>query len=364
MTDTCAGQIVAFYLFDIAETIDLASVPPLIGAPGVAARLAPKPTTPAYVQYEKPPLVFDGEVFGAGDVAGFRPRVRLYNYGVVSIALVREFVGPWRDFTALGASFVESADLERQAEQLCRTVAARVQPALREVRQEYLSEDYVAFALHRMDPPLSSEELVATRGRDIAALLRGEPQPLSDQEIESVLHHRISYLANDLVVPTWNAAFIYDTPVGIQAALEILEFANSQLLEFRYYDQRLDRELTAIYARLDQPRRFDQWRGSRYAREARRVHSLVIDLNELTDRTENAVKFIGDLYAVRLFRLTAERFGLATWKSDVDAKVGTLNEISRFAVEQSSMTRAEFLELAIVLILVFELILFFMGVMP
>jgi hypothetical protein len=232
------------------------------------------------------------------------------------------------------------------------------------VREEYLSEDYLAFALHRIDPPPSSEELVAARGRDIAALLRGERQPLSDQEIESVLRHRISYLANDLVVPTWNAAFVFDTPVGIQAALEILEFANSQLLEFRYYDQRLDRELTAIYARLDQPRRFEQWRGSHYAREARRVHSLVIDINELTDRTENAVKFIGDLYAVRLFGLTAERLGLATWKSDVDAKVGTLNEISRFAVEQSSMTRAEFLELAIVLILVFELILFFMGVMP
>ena len=364
MADTCAGQIVAFYLFDIAETIDLAAVPPLIGAPGVAARLAPKPTTPAYVQYEKPPLVFDGEVFGVGEVAGFRPRVRLYSYGVVSIALTREFAGPWTDFTALGASFVESADLERQAEQLCRTVAARLQPALRDVRQEYLSEDYLAFALHRIDPAHSSEELVETRGRDIAALLRGERQPLSDQEIESVLRHRISYLANDLVVPTWNAAFVYDTPVGIQAALEILEFANSQLLEFRYYDQRLDRELAAIYARLDQPRRFDQWRGSRYAREARQVHSLVIDINELTDRTENAVKFIGDLYAVRLFRLTADRLGLSTWKSDVDAKVATLNEISNFAVEQASMTRAEFLELAIVLILVFELILFFMGVMP
>ena len=367
MADTCAGQIVAFYLFDIAETIDLAAVPPLIGAPGVAARLAPKPTTPAYVQYEKPPLVFDGEVFGAGEVAGFRPRVRLYSYGVVSIALTREFAGPWTDFTALGASFVESADLERQAEQLCRTVAARLQPALRDVRQAYLSEDYLAFALHRIDPAHSSEELVETRGRDIAALLRGERQPLSDQEIESVLRHRrprVSYLANDLVVPTWNAAFVYDTPVGIQAALEILEFANSQLLEFRYYDQRLDRELTAIYARLDQPRRFDQWRGSRYAREARQVHSLVIDINELTDRTENAVKFIGDLYAVRLFRLTADRLGLSTWKSDVDAKVATLNEISNFAVEQASMTRAEFLELAIVLILVFELILFFMGVMP
>ncbi len=55
--------------------------------------------------------------------------------------------------------------------------------------------------------------------------------------------HRISYLATDLVVPTWNAAFIYDTEAGARGILEILEFANSQLLEFRYYDTLLDAEM-------------------------------------------------------------------------------------------------------------------------
>ena len=364
MADRCAGQVVAFYLFDIAETIDLAEAPRLVGTPGVAARLAPKPTTPTYVQYDRPPVSFDGEALGVREIAGFRARVRLYDYGVISIALTREFDGTWGTLTRLGADLIESAELEKGAEQLCRHAVDRVREALRDVREDYLSEDYLVFAVHRLDPPLSSAELVAQRGDDIAALLRGERQTLSGQEIESVLRRRISYLANDLVVPTWNAALVYDTPVGTQAALEILEFANSQLLELRYYDQLLDRELTAVYARLDHPRRLDQWLGSRYAREARQVHSLVIDVNELTDRTENAVKFIGDLYAVRLFRLTAERLGLATWKADVDAKLTTLTDISRFAAEQSSMRRAEFLELAIVLILIFELILFFVGVMP
>ena len=36
---------------------------------------------------------------------------------------------------------------------------------------------------------------------------------------------------------------------------------------------------------------------------------------------------------------------------------------TRFAVEQSSMARGQFLELTIVLILVFELVLIFLGVM-
>jgi hypothetical protein len=217
--------------------------------------------------------------------------------------------------------------------------------------------------VNQLDHPQTADELLALRGTEIAALLRGERQTLSGQEREAVLRHRISYLADDLVVPTWNAAFVHDTPAGAQAALEILEFANSQLLEFRYYDERLDSELAAIYARLQRPRWYDQWIGSHYARTARHVHALFIDVNEIADRTENALKFTGDVYAARLFTLVTERFGLATWKADVGSKLKTLDDISRFAVEQSSMSRGQFLEVTVVLILVLELVLVFMGVM-
>src|SRR5205085_290344 len=192
----------------------------------------------------------------------------------------------------------------------------------------------------------------------IAAMLRGERQRLSEQEEGTILRHAISYLTNDLVIPTWNAAFVYDTPAGAQAALEILEFANSQLLEFRYYDELLDRELASIYARLQRPKWYDEWIGSRYARAARQVHSLFIDVNELTDRTENTLKFVGDIYAARLFGLVADRLGLDKWKADVEGKLKTLDDIYRFAVEQSSMSRGQFLELTVVLILILELILF------
>src|ERR1019366_6362101 len=155
----------------------------------------------------------------------------------------------------------------------------------------------------------------------------------------------------------------YDTPTGAQAAFEILEFANSQLLEFRYYDQLLDDQLSAIYARLQHPRWFESWLGWRYTRAARQVHALFIDVNELTDRTENTLKFIGDIYAARLFTLVADRLGLERWKANVGEKLKTLDDIYRFAVEQSAMSRGEFLELTVVVILILELVLIVMGVM-
>jgi hypothetical protein len=90
---------------------------------------------------------------------------------------------------------------------------------------------------------VTGTDLLTTHGGAIAQLLRGEQELLSDQEREEVLRHRISYLATDLVVPTWSAAFVFDTDAGAEGILEILELANPQLLEFRYYDRLLDEEL-------------------------------------------------------------------------------------------------------------------------
>ena len=65
--------------------------------------------------------------------------------------------------------------------------------------------------------------------------------------------------------------------------MELLEFANSQLLQFRYYDDLLDTVLAQIYGRLQTARWFGGWGSRRYTRAAQHVHALFIDVNELTD---------------------------------------------------------------------------------
>jgi hypothetical protein len=363
VADIRSAQVVLYYLFDVAETVDLQAVPNLIQGPTTAARLAPKTATPAYVQYDKPPLVFDGDAVGLAESNGFRVRFRVYDYGVISVALTRGFSGSWPDLVDAGQSLIENDELERDAERLYRVVLERLRPAMEGLRGLHLSEDYLVYAVHELDEPMTADRLLTTHGAEIAAMLRGERQRLSEQEESRILSNRISYLADDLVIPTWNAAFVYDTPAGAQAALEIVEYANSQLLQYRYYDERLDQELTSIYADLQKPRWYDRWIGSRYERAARRLHALFIDVNEITGRTENALRFTADVYAARLFGLIAGRLVLDAWKGSVAGKLRTLDDIYRFAVEQTSMARGEVLELAIVLILVFELLLFFLGIM-
>jgi hypothetical protein len=355
-----AGHITAFYLFDVADEVDLAAVPRLLEAQAVPARLVPKPQTPASVQYQQPPLVIDGEALGLPALRGCRQRFKVFDYGVISLALTLPVTGTWADLQNATQKIV---GLDDQAQEWGRQIFEKLRPCLVRSHPPSLTEDYLVYAITELDEPLTADRLIAEHGETIVALLRGEaPGTLSAQERDEVLRHRISYLVDDLVVPTWNAAFVYDTEAGTQAALEIFEFANSQLLEFRYYDDLLASELERIYDELQKPR-WHNALGPRYVRAAQRLHALFIDVNELTDKTENALKMVGDVYAARLYALAAARLGLDRWKGNVEEKLDTLDDIYRFTVDQTQMSRGHLLELIVILILVVELALVFMGIM-
>jgi len=357
-----SATVTAFYLFDVAEQIDLTRLRTLIRG-GETARLTSKSTAPSYMQYQTPPVVADGDMLGIAPIDGFRARVKFFDYGVMSLALSRSFAGSWQELVAISQQYIENDALERRAEEAVRQVLARCAETMTKTHEKFLAEDYLTLAVTGLAVPATAERLVAERSHELAQLLRGERAPLSHQEEEEVLRNRLSYLADDLVIPTWNGAFIYDTESGAAATLELCEFANSQLLEFRYYDELLDTELGQIYATLQKTSWWNSLSGRGYIKAANQLHSLFIDVNEITDRTENALKFVGDIYSARVFNLVAARLGLGRWKQSVEEKLETLDDIYRFAVEQVAISRGQFLELTIILILVFELILFFLGIM-
>ena len=72
------GYITAFFLFDVADAIDLQRVRAEIDAT-VAARLTTKPAAPPYLQYQQPPLTLDGTVIGTGEVDGCRVRFKAFD---------------------------------------------------------------------------------------------------------------------------------------------------------------------------------------------------------------------------------------------------------------------------------------------
>jgi hypothetical protein len=356
-----SGRVIAYFLFDVAETIRLEALRSAVGTAARDTQFATRIAAPTYIQYQPPPITLSGDVLGCAHIEGFGVTFKFYEYGVISVALTMDFQGTWDELVTLGQSVTASTSLSGGAHRACERVVQRLKDAIVTPQTAFLTEDYFVFLVRQHDPPKTAHSLLADHGADVARLLRGERRPLSHEEREDILRHRLSYFPEDVVIPTWQAAFVYDNddPGGV---LEIIEFANSQLLEFRYYDDLLDNELTRLYGQVQRLRWYDSLVGGRHGRAARRLHSVFIDTTDLADRAENALKMVGDVYAARVFNLVASRVGLGSWKAAVREKLKTLDNINGFLVDQVSMTRAHFLELTIIAILLFELGMFLAGI--
>jgi hypothetical protein len=215
------------------------------------------------------------------------------------------------------------------------------------------------FHIREIDGSSSMSDLIQTQGAHIAQVVRGDTGYLAESERNEVLQSRISYYANDLAVIGWNAAFIYDSTAGAETAVQLLEYANSQLLEFRHYDDLLTEELERVYTLLDEGTGiFARWR---LARSATRLHTVLLDVAELTEHADNAIKFLSDMFSARLYKLAAQKVGVPDYKDLVTRKVRNAEELYRFMVDQFNQSRAFFLELTVVIILVIELVYLFRG---
>ena len=109
-------------------------------------------------------------------------------------------------------------------------------------------EDYVIYHIESFAPSFDVNALSSTKAQWIAKILRAEEQPLSSQEVEDALSAKIAFGLDDLTIVDWNAALIVDREGDDIRA--VLEFANVELLEMRYLDQKLDRAMDRAYEAL------------------------------------------------------------------------------------------------------------------
>ncbi len=352
------GSILVLIQFDVCEEIRLDQLRQIFGARTVAQPSLKHPA-PGYVRYQRPPVVepIDALVLESGE--RLEGQIKYYDYGVVSVVFELPFSGDWDKLIRLGSRWVWDVDFAGHASRLARQKLQYAAPALVKPYKDWLSEDYFIFHLREITGLPSAIDLCQIYGARIAQLVRGENAPLADDERNEILKSRISYYPNDLAVIGWNAAFLYDSPAGAETAIQLLEYANSQLLEFRHYDELLTRELESVYASLDEGTGIlARWR---LARAATKLHTVLLDVNELTEHADNAIKFLSDMFSARLYKLAASKVGVPDYKDLVTQKVQTAEELYRFMVDQFNQSRAFFLELTVVIILVIELIWLFRG---
>lgn len=359
----CRGSFRALLLYDVAEEFDLDDLRRRIGVERPGRSPGFKAPAPGYVRFEKPPVLESCDPIRLATGESANASLRYFDYGVVSLEIEMPFETDWPGLIALSNRWIEAGEVERRGPKTIRDRLARVQPAAHKVYAEWLDEAYYVIHLREVcaesGAPATGSQLLAQYGREISQVIRGETQPLSEAEQKEVLAASVSYYPNDLLVVGWLAAVIYDTPEGAAPLVQLLEYANTQLLEYRRYDEILTAVLKDAYAAME--RRggiFSRWRLSR---DATRLNQLRLDVTELTERADNAIKFLSDMYYARAYRLAAAKVGAGDYRGLVDQKLRIAGELYDFMVNEFRESRSFILELLVIVILIIELIPIFRG---
>jgi hypothetical protein len=238
--------------------------------------------------------------------------------------------------------------------ELLAQISAIFAPAMLRPAASLLEEDYLIGTVQAFDATPTADALPALI--DLVPLLSGEARPLSDDVKRELLRHRFSYYEDDLAVLTWDRAFVYE-PRGDSDVVDVLDIANAQLLEMRYYQRLLDAELPRMYDSVEAMRRTSRLFGTqRFANLARRLYTLVGEVTELREKLDNALQITEGVYLARVYATALELFRVPEVSAAVDRKLATIRDTYAALYDEASAARGALMETVIVVLILVEVI--------
>jgi len=288
------------------------------------------------------------------ELAAFRTggsvETTFYDFGGASVAYTFPIHGTLADLLPLANALNDNEQLLADSTRRLKALIEQLSPAITRPHLGLLVEDYVTYQFDRFGDGQPLSDLLAANRPLMAQILRGESAPLSKQEIDEALGCRISYSDTDAAILDFAAAFVIDSDAA--DLLDIIEFANVELLEMRSLDEILDDALEEVYPS------FPGRNGKTISRsEMRRIAQHQIDAAMLFEGVNNAIKLVGDHYLARFYKLLAERLHHHDWDASVLRKLETLNQIYEKADDERSTRRMEILEWIIIVLIAVSIVL-------
>jgi hypothetical protein len=360
MVKILQGQAVALFAFDIGYEVALEQVRTLLSSIPIQP-ISRKKKTPNYLQYTKPPQVLN---LGETDIFLGRSsqiQATVFDFGAISIAYRWSLSGDSLvDLPELSQDLY-SCDLEEHAKAQVQTLMQKIQSAILRPELSSLSEDYYVFVLEKIDTSLDAKDLLAQHRSTLAQMLHFDTQRLSPEQQEESLNQAVSYYMNDLVLVDWNAAFIYDQ--DYIDTLNILELLNIELLEARYIDAQLDQRLKNYEGIVQKSPEWPLPLRTPYRKAIEDLAELRIESSLLSERIDNSLKLIGDLYLARIYDAASKQFHLQDWETAIARKLDIIDDLYQLLSDRTNHAQSQALELIIIGLILIEIFmtLFYRG---
>ncbi len=345
------GTCHALFAYEVAQAIDLDAAERRLLAGAERQAIKHKRRAPASFEYRPAPLrvtrAGSPHPFGAYRAAP-TVEVVLYDFGAVSVSYQIPIEGPLDGLPALAEELWGNerllADSRSQVDALLPLLAdAAIRPRVAD-----FVEDYSVFHIERFAAPCEAATLWTEQGQTVAQVLRAARHPLSQQAVADATALRLSFGPNDATIIDTDAAILFD-PEG-EDVRDVIEFANTQLLEMRFLDQQLDDALERAYETLlGRSPRFREAGG--LGPDLRRLARLQLDSAILFEQVTNALKLVGDQFLARVYALASRRFHLAEWDASISRKLQTIDGIYGKMTDRAATRRMEILEWIIIVLI-------------
>jgi hypothetical protein len=354
------GTLHVYVAFDWGEEVKLDRAQQLV--PATVGSLPRRRRTPPSIGYRPPPLRFllESQTLELPELGPFavRPEATVFDFAGVSVALRTSFRTEAACLTRLAGWLADPAPFVHVARIALAPLHQQLSAAIQNpLWRDDLSEEYVVFQLTPDELPAPAR-LLEGHADWLAGLLRLDAGPLSKQEIADALRLSLSYRPTDLFVPDWAAAVLLDR--DCEETLQMLEFANLQLLELRHLDAHLDGSLGTAYSLIHKLTLSRLPILGGHGRRLRALGELKVVATEMFERTGNVLKLVGDQYLARAYARMAERFHLSEWEQSIRRKLDVIESVYQVLSDQSATYRAEVLEIIVVVLIVLEIALAFL----
>lgn len=359
------GKILVYRFYEIGSEVDLEKVTGLMQQKQNTTRFRlDRPSKTSLVIATAPLTVHLGptEVNLQGRLVQAEIDVRVWHFGGMSLSFHLPIPegASWDELVALAAWLDRDEELDLIARSKARDFQAEISSAIPVQNDWSTYEDYVVYFLQEVEG-ISQGALELFEKADVAALMMAETKErLSEQMKKTVRDSTYQYGRDDLAVIDWNSALVVE-PSGSMDVPMVLEFANSQLLEMRYYDDVLDEKLDTLYKSVAGKK--PGILSNIYSRHAEEAGQIYLEIAEVVENVENSLKVVGDFYLATIFRVASQRFRFSDWQKSINEKLSNLAEVSKLLHSRVAESRSQAMEMIIIILIAIEVVPFVLGLL-
>ncbi|MDD1675369.1 MAG: hypothetical protein LUQ17_01625, partial [Methanomicrobiales archaeon] len=328
-----------FYrIYDIGKEIDLDWLERELALHYVTARTRLHRVQPKSIAIEEPPLTIRMDPLQMQQENRpfeFQVFARMYAIGVISLCFV--FENPDADFSTLEEISLLFSDQKGLApfflEHLNR-IAELIKPHIKNFAiNPDLYDDYTIYLTDRRYDAI-----------DPLPLLTGERAAISSQMREEIIKNSLSYTTKDLAILSWDSALLCEpeTPTDLT---DLIEYANVQVFELRYYDRELTRQMEKMYEDIETAEQLWRfWRIRQYQTIMTNQMEIYAEISEVIEKVDNLIKVTEDVYYARVYETALKVLRSKQWSESVSRKIEVIQDNYSMLSDEVRILHSNFLE--------------------